>query len=64
MPRRNHPRPNRRPRAGLMPPTPEDERTSYQGMARDLVRRGLASPHILGPIPTWNGRRDDRRGDK
>lgn len=47
MPRRNQSTSNRRKRRHLLPEPERD--VSYDSMANDLVRRGLASSAILAP---------------
>lgn len=54
MPRRNHPRKASRP---IITEQDQQRPRSYQGMAHDLVDRGLASPAILGQIGTERPRR-------
>lgn len=49
MPRRNKRPERRRPLRREL----EEKPLTYQAMAVDLVRRGLASPLILGPLPAW-----------
>lgn len=52
MPRRNHPRPRRRPRGPeptpALPPFDMHSARALEWAAGDLVRRGLASPAIFG----------------
>lgn len=56
MPRRTHP--TTRTRARATPATPRPANNSYEGMARELVERGLASPRILDKREPMETRRE------